>query len=521
MMNVTLPGRCRPSWLAVAACLLGPGIARAQEDALDSVPGSPRPPGVGMSPEAPPTPPAPGGRAPSFGAPSNPDSWVFRLGGRLSAWGQAGIGSRTTNPQTGERGLPLHTPARTVGNAPIYAGTAASLSFQYGNQVVMAFASYEAALAGAEYEGYYRADKGPRFRSAYITLTPPALGRSRLRFQVGAFPASYGAPGPWGWGTFGPVIGVHGYGGIAALEHELSANKVLSFEYGVSAVSEVPENFVRGTYTEWPENGLSSIVNHAHAGFSLQNKYFAKLHFAYADGRNMRTYLDADENVAGLDPWSDGAIEVAALELRLVADPWGQLGVTPVFWNFDNARSVHDGLWWGLGWTAGGREMTNRYLGPASDGTGQIMAVSTEYNFSVSRMLTYPEPFDGNGRDLRVNLAFLPHWTLKTNDPGYDGADGYFVGATVEHVLFRWLSSTYRVFGESRDATRVEITGERVMDRSTAYSATLGLALHSDWQSRDRMELAYSRYFYSNLVDNNPVQPLDREVFTLGASVAF
>jgi hypothetical protein len=35
------------------------------------------------------------------------------------------------------------------------------------------------------------------------------------------------------------------------------------------------------------------------------------------------------------------------------------------------------------------------------------------------------------------------------------------------------------------------------------------------------MELIYSRYFYSDLTDNNPVQPLDREVFTLGASMVF
>jgi hypothetical protein len=35
------------------------------------------------------------------------------------------------------------------------------------------------------------------------------------------------------------------------------------------------------------------------------------------------------------------------------------------------------------------------------------------------------------------------------------------------------------------------------------------------------MELLYTHYFYSDLTDNNPEQPLDREVFTLGASLAF
>jgi len=505
----------------VAACLVVPAVVRAQDDALDSVPGSSRPTGVSLSPEAPPTPPAPGGRAPSFGAPADPDAWVFRLGGRFSAWGRAGIGLRPAHPPEGYHGTALHTPPHTVGHDPIYAGSAARLDFQYGNQMVMAFVSYEASLTRPEYEGYYRAKEGPRVRTAYVTLTPPAIGDVSLRFQVGAFPAHYGAPGEWGWGTFGPVLAVHGYGGIAAADYELSADTTLSFEYGVAAVPEMPEQFVRGTYTEWPENGLSSVVNHAHAGISLENKYFAKLHLAHADGRNMRRYLDDDEDTPEVEHGNDGRIHVAALELRWVEDPYGQFGVTPVFWNFDHATSVHDGIWWGIDWTAGGREMTRKHLGQESEGTGQIAAVSAEYDFSVSRMLAYPEPFDGNGRDLRVAVAFMPFWTLKTDDPYYDGANGYILGATVEHVLLSWLSTTYRLFGESRDSSVVDVTGTQQPGRWLAYNASLGLALHSDWQSRDRMELLYTHYFYSDLTDNNPEQPLDREVFTLGASLAF
>ncbi len=491
------------------------GRVLAQEKALDGVAGSPRDPALSLSPEAPPTPPAPGGRAPSFGAPTDPDSWVFRWGGRFSAWGQLGVGRRASDAL--DDGLALHTPARVLGHGPVYGGTAATLNFQYGNQTIMAAVSYEAALTAPEWEGHYRARMGPRVRSAYLSVTPAPIGRARLRFQVGAFPAHYGAPGPWGWGMFGPVLAVHGYGGIGALDYDLSANTALSLEYGVSAVSEVPENFVRGTYTEWPENGLSSLVNHAHAGISYKNKYFAKAHLAHADGRNLRRYLN-DAAVAGTQ---DGRMHVAALELRWVEDPYGQLGVTPVFWNFDKARSVHDGIWWGLDWTAGGREMTGKFLGPQSEGTGQIMAVSTEYNLSLSRLLSYPEPFSGNGRDLRVVLAFVPFWTLKTDQPTFEGADGYFVGASFEHVLLSWLSTTYRFFGESRDATVVGVSGLPVRGRWAAYNASVGLALHSDWQSRDRMELIYSHAFYSDFTDNNPVAPLDREVFTLGGTIVF
>jgi hypothetical protein len=343
----------------------------------------------------------------------------------------------------------------------------------------------------------------------------------RLRVQVGAFPANYGAPGPWGWGIFGPVLAIHGYGGTATANYDVTPSAQLYLEYGIAGVPEVDEAVARGTYADWPESGLSTVVNHVHAGISYQNKYFARAHFARAAGADLRRYLDDNPATPQIEHGSDGHMDVAALELRLVADPYGQLGVTPVYWNFTNALSVHNGIWWGLDWTAGGREMTNKFLGPQSGGTGRIAAVSAEYDFSVSRILHYPNQFDGNGPDLRVALAFLPFWTLKSADPSYDRTSGYFLGTTFEHVLLSWLSTTFAVYGESRDAATVDVTGQAVRGRWVTYNGTVGIALHSDWQSQDRIGLAYSRYFYSQFTDRNPALPLDRDVFTLGASVAF
>ena len=88
-------------------------------------------------------------------------------------------------------------------------------------------------------------------------------------------------------------------------------------------------------------------------------------------------------------------------------------------------------------------------------------------------------------------------------------------------MLTSWLSTTYRVFGESRHSTVSDIRGDPVPGQYTAYSGSLGFAMHTDWQSRDRVELFYTRYFYSDFTDNNPQQPLDKEAFTLGASLAF
>jgi hypothetical protein len=165
--------------------------------------------------------------------------------------------------------------------------------------------------------------------------------------------------------------------------------------------------------------------------------------------------------------------------------------------------------------------MTNKFLGPQSAGNGDIAAVSIEYDFSLTRILRRRQSFDGNGPDLRVALAFLPYWTLKSADPAYDKTSGYFLGASLEHVMSSWLSGVYYLFGESRGAGMTEITGNVLRGKWVAYSGSIGLALHSDWQSQDRITLVYSRYFYSGFTDSNPALPLDHNVLTLGGSIAF
>jgi hypothetical protein len=560
--KVSLRGLCNPRWV-LAACLLVPALAQAQvqqdaqaqldalrkqeeqakpeaqrkqeeqakldaqtkqqdvqakQDAANSLPGSSRSTGLSLSPEAPTAPPAPGGRAPSFGAPADPDAWTFRIGGRISGFGQLGVGRSPMVPEPGDSGTTLHTPPLIVGRAPIWAGPGGTLNFQYGSQTITTFVSVEAQLTGAQWQSYYRNEYGPRIRNAYVAVNPAPIGDMRLRFQVGAFPANYGAPGPWGWGVFGPVLAIHGYGGTATANYDATPSTQLYLEYGIAGVPEVDQAYARGTFTDWPETGLSTIVNHAHAGISSNNKYFAKLHLAHADGRDMRTYLSSTMSSAQK---GDGTMDVAALELRWVGDPYGQLGITPVYWNFQHALSVHNGIWWGIDWTAGGREMSGKFLGPQSNGTGKIVAVSAEYDFSVKRILLAPQPFDGNGRDLRVALAILPFWTVASADPNYNKTKGFFVGATFEHVLLPWLSTTYQFFGENRDAAMVDVSARWLRGRWADFSGTLGLVLHSNWQSQDRIVLSYSRYFYSKFTDSNPAMPLDREMFTLGGSVAF
>ena len=71
---------------------------------------------------------------------------------------------------------------------------------------------YYARISGADYNGYYNPQLGPSFGQAYLTITPEAIGNLHLSWRVGAFVEVYGGPGQWGWGIFGPLLGVRGMG---------------------------------------------------------------------------------------------------------------------------------------------------------------------------------------------------------------------------------------------------------------------------------------------------------------------
>jgi hypothetical protein len=75
-----------------------------------------------------------------------------------------------------------------------------------------------------------------------------------------------------------------------------------------------------------------------------------------------------------------------------------------------------------------------------------------------------------------------------------------------------WVSTAMRIYGEKRHGSR---------GPGRVASVSPGFIFRSDWQSTDRIELAYTRLFYNRTVDANPAAPLDRDAVTLGAIMSF
>lgn len=520
------------SVLVVCASLLSAvgGVASAEEAvpaAADSLPGSPVLPGPGLSPQAPPVPPAPGGRAPSFGAPAEKGSATFRIGGRLYGYEAFGIGRKPDPSAPGYSGTPLHAQPVFAGKLPFWGGAGATLNLSYGTPTLTAYANYYFMANGKEYQGYYNPQQGPGFAIAYLLYSPDPIGSLRLKFKVGAFIEIYGGPGQWGWGIFGPLLALRGFGETSTADWDLLRDVHITLTHGFLVTPGVPEFFPRGNYNSWLETGVSSWLHHAHVAIDYKNQYNFRLHYASAHGADERQFLQT--SLRNTDH-SDGRMDTYLAEFGWQASPWGHVGATGGLYDFHHATSIGDGVWWAVDWTKGANDMINKYLGPYSNGTGKIAVIGAEYDFSLASLLWHPRSFTGMAPDIRVAVAAMMTRTVETADPNFKDATGYFFGLETEYRMTSLFSLTLKSYGESRQANLMVpvIDGDGSLPhlvplsrRFDVYSINPGIAFRSNWTSLDRIEIIYSRRFYSGAADFNSAKPLDHHSVVIGGYVTF
>jgi hypothetical protein len=471
----------------------------------------------------------------------------FRIGGRIYGWEAVGIGQKPVNPPPNPPagysvgGMTLHAPLLSQGKTPFWGGSGASINLTYGTPFVTGYVQYYFRVNGPEYQGYTAPSQGPTFGTAFILINPKPIGTLRLNFRIGAFTEPYAGPGMWGWGIFGPMLDVRGYGETTNGDIDLTRDLHLTFSHGILINPGVPPDFVRGDYNAYLERGVSGWVNHAHVGLIYANQWTFKLHYASDHATDERPFdptaadpncpvgstngcvpdpRNAPTNATNLtflrDRPGDGRMDAYLGEIRWQGIPWGQAGLSGGVYDFNYAASVGDGIWWAEDFTQGSREMINKFLGPQSHGNGKVAIVGAEYDFSVSSILWYPRTFTGNAPDLRVAIAGMLTRTLATDDPLFKGATGYFFGVETEYRMTSIFSITLQTYGETRDSNLG-------LERATwsVYSINPGISFHTDWNSTDRIQLIYGRRFYSFAADPNVGQPLDRNMIALGGYITF
>jgi hypothetical protein len=445
------------------------------------------------------------------------------LGGRISGFQSFGIGRKPNPTPEGYSGTAIHVPALTAGRGGIWAGAGLTLYMTYGNPVVSANVMYYVNLNGKEFRGYYAAQSGPLAGNAYLALNPPKFGNLQLTAKVGAFTENYGGVGQWGWGIMGPAMGIKGYGETVTGELPLSTDLRFWFSQGTSVVPAIAENMPRGEYTGWIDSARTSVTHHEHVGINFRNNHAIKLHYARIYG------IDEQKILNGTVPSRDGHMDIYIAELRSRQDPFGHFAVATTLYDAKNGKYINDGLWWGIDWTQGATTQVTKFIGDQNTGTGRYVAVSGQWDFSLARMLWNPRNFDGRHADIRGGLAALYHATLKTDDPLYNGAKGHAFGAELEYVMTSWLGVFFRGYAEARDVRVFHWANESGSlltrtDRLERFQTTTlipGVIIRSDWAATDSIQFAYQRRFYNTVSDPNPAAPMDRDIFTVGATASF
>jgi hypothetical protein len=138
---------------------------------------------------------------------------------------------------------------------------------------------------------------------------------------------------------------------------------------------------------------------------------------------------------------------------------------------------------------SGGRGLVREYLGPNSQGDGELDTFGAQYNLSLSR-LVFPDAYHGHHPDVALGL-FGIGTKVHSDDPAYDGILKLKGGAEVTYSMLSWFALSGRF-----DHVRLDNDVD-----ARAFSIWTGRALfHTDWMSRDEIALQYSHLTYGREV---------------------
>jgi hypothetical protein len=353
---------------------------------------------------------------------------------------------------------------------------------------------------------------------------------SRLNVAFGGTGARYGTAGRYDAGAYGTaVIGsVAGLGELASIERDFGP-LTLRLEQGVGANSPGVGAVVATT-----------LLAHAHVIATYAGTVRVGLHYLSS--------WTADDRVAPRDP--DGSIKVLGGELRLNGGLFGELYVGGSYVMLNHSEHVGGALQ--IVHVSSGASMMANFLGiensPArgnDHGTGSLRNVLFQYDFSLGTLLRYPQPFNGDGPDLRFSL-FGMYTRVGSFDEHWDNVRKFKFGTDIVYTPLQWLVVAGRIdrviptlntdsnVTDPSDDFRVKIPGQSFWVFSPRIVVRTSIMAH------ETVSLQYSRYVYGtmpngavgipqtpqqNLLTTNGVdlfhRPWDSDVFSLRATMWF
>lgn len=438
----------------------------------------------------------PGGMSGNFQAPMPPSEWVFSYGGSLTAALKVSVDERQ-NPNTQQATTVFHVAPETVEVYNSFLATRAvpdnwaSVRLEYGNARVKATVSID-TWNPTEPTTYYQLGSQYFINNAFMTYNVGQLGGATVNVDAGYMTTLLGEFTSYSNRMYtNPLVaGLRGAGLRTTATYPLSPtlklygqHQLLLDRQGTNDPQTIPnpENSYERPYWAHP------IINAVTAGFNWDTSPRVELRMSYVNAFSTDSRLEQtfdDPNTRGQDEVSmtDPRLDVVGGWAHLFFETWGTLGVASAHIMAKDAfslRSVNT-------YASFGEELTERWLGVESEGTGSVTMGALNYELSVGKVVSYPTKFEGHGPDIFIK-AGLQVAKSSTEVELFDNRWRYKGGVDVMYTFSRYVGVGARfdqVSPNSKDTREnFQVLAPRIQFKT-------------DWTSRDTFNLLYAKWFY-------------------------
>ena len=458
--------------------------------------------GLGVSPYSPTVGTLPGGMTAGYGAPVPPSEWTFTYAGFMTASLQVSI-DRRRHLEPGQSETVYHVPPTTIDSWGSFTssnsipGNWVSMRFRYGNARVSGNVSME-TWNPSRPSTYYQIGSQYFLNNAFVSYSPASMAGIRLRVDVGRYNTSYGTLGRWGSGLYvNPLSGtVQGIGERVIAEYDLPDPYMVVIEHGVMTRSDgkVPSNVVASAINGWRRPlWAAAWIHHAHLGLIRKGEPRVEFQLHYLTNWSQEDRNGSERDNPGTreideSDVRDGRITVFGSDLKLLSDTFGVLGIGASLTRGRDSFPLKGLSTYG----EEGEQLTDKWWGVTSGGTGKLLVAAINYQVSLGKVLSYPESFGGDGPDVVINTGF--HWT-KTWTPyeGYDKRTRHKYGVDAMYTFMKYLGVGLRLDRVAPNSYNADETYHVVAPR---------LQFKTDWNSRETIQLMYAKWFYGTETRN-------------------
>lgn len=475
-----------------------PTVVRDEIKYSGYLPGYRRHFSFGEGPDSPAVEARPGLLTPGFGAPVPPNEWQFSFNGFMSVSAQLGI-NRRVQPEPDQSTIVTHVPPLTLDYYMHFTSTNSvpgnwvNLRFKYGNSRVsvnFSVDSYNPTVPTT----YYQMGSQFFINNAFLSYTPAPLGKLSFQIDAGRMGISHGQLSRYGNGLYTNLIAglIQGNGLRAQAFYDLNPEFKFVGEWDLMATPDgtLPASTVRNQENGWRRAlWAGSFMHGLHVGFNAgkDTQYEFRIRYmgnhAYEDRLAPGAFDDPTTRVINEQHLPDGSMDIFATDFKMLDNVFGVLGVGASLTSTKNVFPLR-GL---VSYGGNGEEITERFLGINSEGTGKVAAIGTNYMVNFRPLLNrFTGKFEGTGPDVALNLA-AQYAHTSTDGQGFDGRARYKYGADVAVQL-----SKYFGFG---------VRGDQVIPSSSDPGQTFEvlaprLQFKTDWYSREALQILFVKWFF-------------------------